>query len=299
MRWCRLLLLAFVGCAKVFDLEHVEVPRDAAVVHDAAPRTPFSDPIEVVQLRSPQGYLSDDPSLRRDQLELYFNSNRPDGLGAHDIWYSTRASVSDPWGVPVLATFNTIDNDNSPRLHIEGLELYFAYATGSTFNLYRITRQDLTAPWGMRAAIPELNSPPADYEASMTTDRLRVFFGSDRGGSADIWMAERATPMDLWSPPTPVTELNTVDYIEDAPFSQDGLTLYFSTNRPGSFGRTDLWVATRTSLDEPFGTPEPLDEINSIDYEEDPWVSEDGSTLYFASARNGPMRIYMATRSLP
>jgi Tol biopolymer transport system component len=105
--------------------------------------------------------------------------------------------------------------------------------------------------------------------------------------------------MDLWSSPTPVTELNTVDYIEDAPFSQDGLTLYFSTNRPGSFGRTDLWVATRTSLDEPFGTPEPLDEINSIDYEEDPWVSEDGSTLYFASARNGPMRIYMATRSLP
>lgn len=41
------------------------------------------------------------PNLRRDGLELFFDSNRPGTLGAADIFSTTRASAFDPWSTPV------------------------------------------------------------------------------------------------------------------------------------------------------------------------------------------------------
>ncbi len=290
--WGPWLLVTLSACANVFGLDKVSLPADAPV---RAPRTPFGVPVEVTELTS-TGSHSDDPSLRDDQLELYFNSDRTGSVGDNDIWYSTRPSVSDPWSVPQRADpLNTLENDNAPRLRGDGLELYFAYATGTNFNLFRATRSDTLSPWNPRVAIAELNSSEPDYEASVTTDGLMVFFGSQRSGNPDIWMARRDAPGDPWGAPTPVAELNT-EFIDDSPFTRDGLTMYFSTSRPGSFGSTDLWVATRPSLDDPFDAPEPLDELNSLDYEEDVWTDEAGQVIYFASARNGPFRIFMASR---
>lgn len=42
--------------------------------------------------------------------------------------------------------------------------------------------------------------------------------------------------------------------------SPDGRDLYIASNRAGTL---DIWVAHRDSVDEPFGNPEPIDEINS------------------------------------
>jgi hypothetical protein len=41
------------------------------------------------------------PNLRRDGLELFFDSNRPGTLGMADIFSSTRGSTFDPWSNPV------------------------------------------------------------------------------------------------------------------------------------------------------------------------------------------------------
>ena len=37
--------------------------------------------------------------------------------------------------------------------------------------------------------------------------------------------------------------------------SADGLTLYFSSGRPGGFGDYDIWYCTRPSVDAPWGPP--------------------------------------------
>jgi hypothetical protein len=59
-------------------------------------------------------------------------------------------------------------------------------------------------------------------------------------------------------------DLNTA-YLDGCPIqSPDGLSLYMASNRPGGKGGLDIWVATRSSMGDPWGAPEHLPEpINS------------------------------------
>jgi CheY-like chemotaxis protein len=82
LAWRPCLLVTLSACANVFGLDTVSLPSDAPA---RVPRTPFGVPVEVTELTS-TGSLSDDPSLRDDQLELYFNSNRTGSVGDNDIW---------------------------------------------------------------------------------------------------------------------------------------------------------------------------------------------------------------------
>src|SRR5215203_7455023 len=50
-------------------------------------------------------------------------------------------------------------------------------------------------------------------------------------------------------------ELNTAA-LDGCPIqSPDGLSLYMASNRPGGHGLLDIWVAHRSSVDEPWGAP--------------------------------------------
>ena len=81
---------------------------------------------------------------------------------------------------------------------------------------------------------------------------------------------------------------------EQAPnISADGLELYFSeyqgaSFRPGGSGLSDIWVATRPTKDDPWGTPVNLGPVvNSSANDEHPSISADGLSLYFGSSRSG------------
>ncbi len=67
------------------------------------------------------------PNLRRDGLEIFFDSNRPDGIGGLDLWSSTRATTSDPWSAPqnLGANVNSSANELRPTLSWDGTTLYF------------------------------------------------------------------------------------------------------------------------------------------------------------------------------
>jgi hypothetical protein len=60
------------------------------------------------------------------------------------------------------------------------------------------------------------------------------------------------------------SELNT-PFLDGCPIeSPDGLSLYMASNRPGGHGLLDIWVARRTSRDDPWGAPTNLGEpVNS------------------------------------
>lgn len=65
--------------------------------------------------------------------------------------------------------------------------------------------------------------------------------------------------------------------------SSDELTLYFSSDRPGGEGDYDLWKATRSSIDEPFGNVTNLGkQINTEGKEEFPTLRSD-TRLYYSS----------------
>jgi hypothetical protein len=98
----------------------------------------------------------------------------------------------------------------------------------------------------------------------------------------------------------------------------DGLEIVFFSNRPGSVSMpneknpsTDIWVATRRSVEDPWDAPvrlanevdptSPFDtRVNTEAGEINPQLSPDGLALYFASSRSkgcGGFDIYVTTRT--
>jgi len=70
--------------------------------------------------------------------------------------------------------------------------------------------------------------------------------------------------------------------------SKNGLSLYFSSGRPGGFGLNDLWVSQRAGVDAEWGPPMNLGFlINSGANEAAPHLSRDGHYLFFTSNRPG------------
>ena len=73
---------------------------------------------------------SDDtaPSISADGLSLFFDSFRSGGSGGQDLWVTTRATISDPWGTPVNlgTTVNSSSHDAQPNISSDGLSLYFS-----------------------------------------------------------------------------------------------------------------------------------------------------------------------------
>lgn len=96
-----------------------------------------------------------------------------------------------------------------------------------------------------------------------------------------------------WSAPYNVASLNTSFNDEYAVLSRDGLTIYFTSDRPGSQIRSDgslsldLWFATRDSVDSPsWNTPQNMGSlINSAADDSLPFLSPNEHVLYFYSRR--------------
>jgi Tol biopolymer transport system component len=85
------------------------------------------------------------PNLRRDGLEIFFDSNRPGGIGGLDLWTSTRESTSDAWSTPTNlgGGVNSSVNDLRASLSWDGTTLYFGSVRSGgegSQDLYVITR---------------------------------------------------------------------------------------------------------------------------------------------------------------
>jgi WD40-like Beta Propeller Repeat len=91
-----------------------------------------------------------------------------------------------------------------------------------------------------------------------------------------------------WSPPVnlgPV--INSASNDASPAISKDGLSLYFTSNRPGGVGGNDIWIAHRESPDLPWNPPLNLGPINTIFNDVFPQLSRDEHYLFFVSNRPG------------
>jgi hypothetical protein len=107
-----------------------------------------------------------------------------------------------------------------------------------------------------------------------------------------------------WSTPVnlgPVVNSPSADF--GPAVSKDGLSLYFTSTRPGGFGGFDIWVSQRASVDDSWGLPINLGPtINTGSNESVPAFSRDGHLLFFNSDRpggSGDSDLWVAWRADP
>ncbi|UCG58945.1 MAG: protein kinase, partial [Phycisphaerales bacterium] len=159
-------------------------------------------------------------------------------------------------------------------------------------------------PVNLKSVIPAID-PAHESIGCFSYDGLEMYFYSDRPGGQggwDLWVLKRASISSDWATPENLGfAVNTSSTDSDPTISADGLTLYFSSKRPGGYGETDIYVSTRTAKDAPWSPPVNLPQtVNSSAREGAPWISPDGLELYFRSIRSdgyGAFDIYVARRA--
>ena len=109
----------------------------------------FGTAVPVPELNS--GNRDTRTAIRIDGLEIFLTSNRPGGLGAIDLWVSTRETTLEAWSTPVNLgpTVNTAANDGAPALSADGTTLIFYSNRPGGFrdnDLYMTTRTRLDKP---------------------------------------------------------------------------------------------------------------------------------------------------------
>lgn len=131
-----------------------------------------------------------------------------------------------------------------------------------------------------------INGPLNEGMANLTACGRTIYFAgcqrADGRGGCDIFKAQfengEISNIHLTEGP-----LNTADWESQPSISCDGTLLFFSSNREGGEGGTDIWVS-RLQKDGKWGAPENLGpHINTPYDEEAPFIAADGQTLYFAS----------------
>ncbi len=166
------------------------------------------------------------PCISADGLSLYFASMRSGGVGACDLWVTTRGTKDDNWSEPVNLgpVVNSTDAEWGPCISPDGLTLFFDSGFGG-------------------------GSPrPGGF------------------GRADLWVARRASKNEPWGKSVNLGPIVNTTSNEIRPsISSNGSTLYFSSNRPGGTGNWDIWqVSILRMRDESKligsnnGTKEPL-----------------------------------------
>jgi len=131
-----------------------------------------------------------------------------------------------------------------------------------------------------------VNTGNNEGSQSISPDGNYLFFticSSNFGyGSCDIYWSKRVA--NGWSEPKNCGPAVNTKYWESQPtIALDGKTIYFTSNRPGGFGCSDIWKTEMLS-EGVFSEPVNLGGmINTPFDEETPFIHFDQKTLYFSS----------------
>jgi WD40 repeat protein len=256
-------------------------------------------------------FLDGCPIQSPDGLSLYMASNRPGGLGLLDIWVARRESTTAPWGAPqnLGEPVNSAADDFCPT-PIRGGGLFFvsreALPGSCGMGDIYFTRFDPVRGWREPqhlACAPEGPNGPLDEQGpsylKLDGKALLYFSRSSASVAGDIYVSKRPTG-GSFGPAKPVAELNDAAANDIQPnVRKDGLEVVFSSNRAGTLGGQDVWVATRSTIGSAWSAPLNLGgAVNTGAGETRPSLSWNARTLLFGRAPGpeGMSDIYISNR---
>jgi hypothetical protein len=141
---------------------------------------------------------------------LYFDSNRPGGLGPFDEEIPARI------GNDIYVSALNPDGSFGPAVFLEEVSSIYADRIAAVSRDGRELYLTSNRPGGM--------------------------------GLLDLWVATRTSPSGPWSTPINVAEVNSSSNDAGPALSYDMMTLYFQSGRPGGMGAYDIWETTRSRL---------------------------------------------------
>lgn len=235
--------------------------------------------------------------LSRDELTMYFTSDRLSGLGGDDLWLTTRASLDDAWGDPQnMSALNTSAPDSLAVLSSDEHAMFFhstrpgGCGVGDIWMTRRHNRrsQEWDAPINLGCVVNTMATEiaPAFFE-NPETGQATLFYGSNRPGSQvfDVY----ASPVGedgYFGPGVLAPEFSSPGRDTRIFIRKDGLEVFITSDRTGGQGLIDIWTSTRETLSDPWPTPIDVPSpVNSASDDGSPWLSRDGTTLYFFSTR--------------
>lgn len=269
----------------------------------ATARELMADPLDVdirnigAPINSP--YAEYTPIVAYDENTLYFTSRRlrsdstnkeameaATGLFYEDMYVSYR-SIRGNWAEPELLPINVPDAHSSVvSMSSDGQTLYIYKTFGGNGNIYESIFR-LGEGWTTPALVgSDINTAANEFFATITADKQRLYFVSDRKGGEggkDIWYAQRL-PNGDWGKALNAGPVINTPYDEDAPFLHpDGKTMYFSSTGHRSMGGYDIFY-TQMDTEGQWSPPRNLGyPVNSTDDDHSYISTPSGKRAYYSS----------------
>jgi outer membrane protein OmpA-like peptidoglycan-associated protein len=188
------------------------------------------------------------------------------------------------------SSINSKDQEYSPAFAINEKTIYITKRMGNLSDnrpnedLYFAELNDES--WDKVKDIgPPINTIENEGAFSISSDGNYIFFTScsrnGGKGQCDIWLTSKKN--NRWDEPKNLQSPINTKYWESQPsISSDGRMLYFSSDRPGGYGGTDIWVSEFSISG--WSAPKNLGPtVNTNKDEQFPFIHSDNRTLYFSS----------------
>ncbi|MBC6992678.1 OmpA family protein [Neolewinella lacunae] len=189
--------------------------------------------------------------------------------------------------VPVPGGINTAEHlEYFPTLSIDGQRMIFTRRVNREQEDFYFSDKLPDGTWHTAEPLAGANTDFDEGAQSITADGNYLVFTAcnrpDGAGSCDLlyteWLGDRWTPAKSLGP-----NINTKYYEAQPSLSPDGQFLFFTSNRPGGQGQSDLYASGRLS-DGGWSVPTNLGpRINTSGQDQYPYWAADGQTLFFTS----------------
>lgn len=206
----------------------------------ASTSEPWPAPVSLAVVNSANS--EEHPSLTADGLTLYFTSDRS---GDPDLWFSTRADRSSPFGAPAqVAIVNTPNSERMGSLDALDQSLFLSSTRNTTNDqLFEARRSAPSQVWSTPVLVAEVATPAGDPSVHVD-DRGLAMYLVQGAADPDLYWTTRTMAGSPWAATVPVAELNTVGAAESDPWlSPDLRVIYFV--RSSGVGTKDIYTATR------------------------------------------------------
>jgi len=181
------------------------------------------------------------PNLSPDGTKLFFTSNRIEGMGGKDIWY-TYKNEKDNWVLPINLgpEINTPADDETPFLHPDGQTLYWR-SNGrlgmGDFDIYFSRWNDTLQVWGPAQNLGyPINTEGNEGALVVSLDGRTAYFASDleyidnrKAANLDIYTFQ----MPAFARPKPTTyvKVNVFDGLTKIPLQAEVSIFKLNDNR--------------------------------------------------------------------